>query len=145
MWRPALYWSPENRGSSTPTPAKLYRTSPEQSKPTMLAPESMPLLGELGVPPPHEYGTPICEEPRRITYSTAWRPYTRGIPLALVLGGLPPRLIPSPLRNCCPSPSVVWVAWAVACSDWLAMATRAPAAPALIVGGRIGSSAPPSA
>src|SRR6185437_16221075 len=67
------------------------------------------------------------------------------MPFALVLRGLPPRLIPSPLRNCCPSPSVVWVACAVACSDWLAMATGSPGAPALIVGGRVGSQAPSSA
>src|ERR1700739_4321621 len=79
MWRPALYWSPETLGRSTPTPAKLYRTNPEQSKPTVLAPESTPLLGPFGVPPPHEYGNPICEDPRRITYSTACRPYTRGM------------------------------------------------------------------
>src|ERR1700723_3157410 len=141
--RPALYWSPENLGISTPTPAKLYRTSPEQSKPTVLAPESAPLLGPFGVPPPHEYGTPICEDPRRITYSTACLPYTRGIPLGLVL--LPPRLSPSPPRNCRPKSSVVWVALAVACSDWLAIATGSPGAPALIVGGKVGSHWPSSA
>src|ERR1700733_9348725 len=141
--RPALYWSPENLGISPPTPAKLYRTSPEQSKPTVLAPESTPLLGPFGVPPPHEYGTPICEDPRRITYSTACLPYTRGIPLGLVL--LPPTLSPSPPRNCRPKSSVVWVALAVACSDWLAIATGSPGAPALMVGGKVGSQAPSSA
>src|ERR1700722_2190735 len=146
MCRPALYWSPENRGSSTPTPAKLYRTKPEQSKPTVFAPESTPLLGPFGVPPPHEYGNPICEDPRRITYSTACRPYTRGIRLGRVLPlPLPPRLSPSPPRNCRPRSSVVWVALAVACRDWLAIATGSPGAPALIVGGRVGSHWPSSA
>src|ERR1700761_4836574 len=144
MWRPALYWSPENLGRSTPTPAKLYRTNPEQSKPTVLAPESTPLLGPFSVPPPHEYGNPICEDPRRITYSTACRPYTRGMPLGLVLA-VPPRLSPSPPRNCRPRSSVVWVAFAVACRDWLAIATGSPGAPALIVAGRVGSHAPSSA
>src|SRR6201999_1126027 len=62
-----------------------------------------------------------------------------------VPAGWPPRLMPRPLRNCCPRPSVVWVALAVACSDWLAMATGSPGAPALIVGGRVGSHAPSSA
>ena len=51
----------------------------------------------------------------------------------------PPRLMPRPLRNCCPRSSVVWVALAVACSDWLAMATGSPGAPALITGGKVGS------
>src|SRR5271163_3079770 len=138
--RPALYWSPENLGISTPTPAKLYRTSPEQSKPTVLAPESTPLLGPLRVPPPHEYGTPICEDPRRIAYSTACRPYTRGTPLGVLL--VPPRLSPSPPRNCRPRSKVVWVALAVACSDWLAMATGSPGAPALTTGGKVGSHPP---
>src|ERR1700728_1516114 len=143
MCRPALYWSPENLGSSTPTPAKLYRTSPEQSKPTVLAPESMPLLGELCVPPPHEYGTPICDDPRRMTYSTACRPDTRGLPLGVVV--LPPRWMPRPPRNCFPRSRVLWVALAVACSDWLAIATGSPGAPALITGGSVGSQAPSSA
>src|ERR1700733_3836758 len=142
--RPALYWSPENLGISTPTPAKLYRTSPEQSKPTVSAPESTPLLGPFGVPPPHEYGTPIWEDARRMTYSTACRPYTRGIPLGLLVL-LPPRLSPSPLRNCRPKSKVVWVALAVACSDWLAIATGSPGAPALITGGKVGSHTPSSA
>src|SRR5271163_3850800 len=100
MWRPDFHWSPENRGISTPTPAKAYRTRPEQSKPTVLAPESIPLLGPSSVPPPHEYGTPICEAARRITYSIAWRPFALGILLGLVPPpSLPPRLIPSPPRN----------------------------------------------
>src|SRR6185312_3908116 len=62
-----------------PTPANAYRISPEQSKPTVPAPESMPLLGPAALPPPHEYGTPSCDPARRITYSEACLPYTRGI------------------------------------------------------------------
>src|ERR1700744_423073 len=149
MWRPALYWSPENRGSSTPTPANPYRIRPEQSNPLMLAPSSMPLLGPCSEPPPQEYGTPICAPIRRIAYSMPCRPFARGILPAPVLAGLgaasPPRLIPSPPRNCLPRSSVVWVACAVACSDWLATAGGSPGAPALIVAGRVGSHWPGSA
>src|ERR1700744_5310936 len=78
-----------------PTPANEYSTRPEQSKPTVPDPESMPLPGPAAVPPPHEYGTPSCESPRRITYSDACRPYTRGIrPLVKPVGvGASP--------NCC--------------------------------------------
>ncbi len=47
----------------------------------------MPRPGPAAVPPPHEYGTPICDMPRRITYSDACRPYTRGIlPLVKPVG-----------------------------------------------------------
>src|ERR1700759_3152352 len=149
MWRPKLYWSPENRGISTPTPANAYRIRPEQSNPVMLAPSSTPLLGPCSVPPPQEYGTPICDPARLITYSMACRPFARGILPAPVLVGLgvsvPPRLIPSPPRNCLPRSSVVWVACAVACSDALATASGSPGAPALIVAGRVGSHWPGSA
>src|SRR6201996_2492898 len=151
MWRPKLYWSPENRGISTPTPANAYRIRPEQSKPVMLAPSPTPLLGPCSVPPPQEYGTPICDPPRLITYSMACRPLARGMRLGLVAPGAaagagpPPRLIPSPPRNCLPKSSVVWVAWAVACSDALATASGSPGAPALIVAGSVGSHAPGSA
>src|ERR1700759_368648 len=150
MWRPKLYWSPENRGISTPTPANAYRIRPEQSKPVMLAPSPTPLLGPCSVPPPQEYGTPICAPARLIAYSIACRPLARGIRLGLGLpgsaaGGGPPRLIPSPPRNCLPRSSVVWVACAVACSDWLATASGSPGAPALIVAGRVGSHWPGSA
>src|ERR1700761_1380061 len=70
-----------------PTPANEYSTRPEQSKPTVPDPESMPLPGPAAVPPPHEYGTPNCDSPRRITYSDACRPYTRGIrPLVKPVG-----------------------------------------------------------
>src|ERR1700761_9810485 len=103
MWRPALSWSPENRGISTPTPANPYRIRPEQSKPVMLAPSPTPLLGPSSEPPPHEYGTPICDPARLITYSIACRPLAREMWLGLVLPVLvvsPPKLIPSPLRNC---------------------------------------------
>src|SRR6516165_2761597 len=148
MCRPALYWSPENRGISTPTPAKAYRIRPEQSNPTVLAPSPMPLLGPSSVPPPHEYGTPICDPARLIAYSIACRPLARGIRLGLVLVPPPevlPTLIPSPLRNCLPKSSVVCVAWAVACSDALATASGSPGAPALTVAGRVGSHSPGSA
>src|ERR1700757_259919 len=87
MWRPKLYWSPEKRGISTPTPANMYRISPEQSKPLMLAPSPTPLLGPSSEPPPHEYGTPICDPPRLITYSMACRPLARGMRLGLVAPG----------------------------------------------------------
>src|ERR1700744_4821175 len=80
-----------------------------------------------------------------MTYSTACRPQTRGTPVGLVLLLLPPRLSPSPPRNCLPKSSVVWVAFAVACNDWLAIATGSPGAPALIVGGKVGSHPPSSA
>src|SRR5271156_4564829 len=70
-----------------PTPANEYSTRPEQSKPTVPDPESMPLPGPAAVPPPQEYGTPNCESPRRITYSEACRPYTRGMrPLVKPVG-----------------------------------------------------------
>src|SRR5271156_3113383 len=149
MWRPALYWSPENRGISTPTPARPYRIRPEQAIPVMLAPSPTPLLGPCSVPPPHEYGTPICDPIRLITYSIACRPLARGIRLGLVLvpsgALLPPKLIPSPPRNCLPKSSVVWVAWAVACSEALATASGSPGAPALAAAGRVGSHWPGSA
>ena len=57
----------------------------------------MPALGPFGYPPPHEYGTPICEPPRRITYSMACGPRTRP--------GATPALVPARprlLRNCRP-------------------------------------------
>src|SRR3984957_8709095 len=70
-----------------PTPANEYSTSPEQSRPRGPDPESMPLPGPAAVPPPQEYGTPSCESPRRITYSEACRPYTRGMrPLVKPVG-----------------------------------------------------------
>src|SRR6201988_4135179 len=117
----------------------------------MFAPSPTPLLGPCSVPPPQEYGTPICDAPRLITYSMACRPLARGMRLGLVLPGsaagalLPPRLIPSPPRNCLPKSSVVWVACAVACSDWLATASGSPGAPALMVAGKVGSHWPGSA
>ena len=48
-----------------------------------------PALGPLSVPPPQEYGTPICDPPRRITYSIACGPRTRP-PRAGRGAGLPP-------------------------------------------------------
>ena len=57
-----------------PTPANAYRINPEQSNPTVLAPESMPVLGPAALPPPHEYGTPIWEPARLMTYSEACLP-----------------------------------------------------------------------
>src|SRR5271163_4738417 len=70
-----------------PTPANEYSTRPEQSKPVVPEPDPMPLPGPAAVPPPHEYGTPNWDSPRRITYSDACRPYTRGIrPLVKPVG-----------------------------------------------------------
>ena len=89
--RPVLYWSPEYFGISTPTPANEYWVRPEQSKPTVLAPESTPVLGPLSLPPPHEYGTPICDPPRRITYSMACGPRTRPGATPAPGGGPSPR------------------------------------------------------
>src|SRR5262249_59199910 len=60
-------------------------------------------------------------------------------------GLLPRRWTPGPPRNCLPKSSVVWVACAVACSDWLATASGSPGAPALIVAGKVGSHWPGSA
>src|ERR1700744_4301350 len=80
-----------------------------------------------------------------MTYSTACRPQTRVDLAGLVLRLLPPRVGPGPPGNCLPKSSVVWVAFAVACNDWLAIATGSPGAPALIVGGKVGSHPPSSA
>src|ERR1700759_845380 len=66
-------------------------------------------------------------------------------PGAAAGGGAPPGVIPDPPRNCLPKSSVVWVAWAVACSDALATASGSPGAPALIVAGSVGSHGPGSA
>src|SRR5688500_20204865 len=38
-----------------------YSVRPEQSKPRVPAPRPIPYDGPPGPPPPHEYGTPICE------------------------------------------------------------------------------------
>ncbi len=43
----------------TPALAHAYSANPEQSKPLVWAPWSMPRLGPVGPPPPQEYGTPI--------------------------------------------------------------------------------------
>src|ERR671916_1420344 len=107
--RPVLYWSPEYLGISTPTPAYANWVNPEQSKPTVLAPESTPVLGPLGFPPPHEYGTPIWDAPRRITYSIACGPRTRpaAAPVGAILAGAPP--MPMLLKNFRPRTIVAWV------------------------------------
>ncbi|GAA2780702.1 hypothetical protein GCM10020219_060240 [Nonomuraea dietziae] len=42
----------------TPARAHAYCVSPEQSKPTVVAPRPIPKLGPFAPPPPHEYGTP---------------------------------------------------------------------------------------
>jgi hypothetical protein len=91
----------------------------------MFAPESTPVLGPLGVPPPHEYGTPICEAPRRITYSIACGPRTRPTPTLPVLAP-PPLLPPRPMlwRNFWPRLWVVCIAIWVASNDALAIANR---------------------
>src|ERR1700758_4876255 len=70
-----------------PTPANEYSTRPEQSKPTVPDPESMPLPGPAAGPPPHEYGPPHCESPRRNKYSDACRPSTPGMRALGVAGG----------------------------------------------------------
>jgi hypothetical protein len=107
----------------------------------VLAPESTPNDGPLGFPPPQEYGTPICDAPRRITYSIACLPLTRfapgGTAPAGTLASLPVR--PRLLRNLRPNSIVVWVARWVACSDALAIATGSPGAPELMIFGRVGS------
>ncbi len=112
---------------------------PEQSKPTVPAPDSMPVDGPVGLPPPQEYGTPICVPPRRMTYSMACGPRTRP-------GATPAGAPPMPMldRNLRPRSMVAWVACAVAASDALAMASGSPGAPALSTWGRVGSHCPPS-
>src|SRR6476620_1898176 len=102
----------------------------------MLAPESMPVLGPVGLPPPQEYGVPIWEPPRRMTYSMDCGPRTRpGATLAAPGGG--PK--PSVDRNLRPRSIVASVACAVAASDALAMDSGSPGAPALSSFGRVGS------
>src|SRR5262245_48243352 len=126
---------------STPTPANENWVSPEQSKPTVLAPESMPVVGPVGLPPPQEYGTPIWEAPRRITYSMACGPRTRpGATPAVGAGGASPKL----LKNFRPRSMVTWVACVVAASDALAIASGSPGAPELISFGSVGSHSPSS-
>src|SRR5215470_15825449 len=120
-----------------PTPANAYRISPEQSKPTVFAPESMPLLAPAALPPPHEYGTPNCDPARRMTYSEACLPYTRGIaPLVYPVGV---GRIPSLRRN--PRPMS-----AVYCADVdemprteLMIAIGSPLTNALGIAGSVGS------
>src|SRR5258708_16520184 len=70
-----------------PTRANEYSTSRERPHPFGPGECRTAVWGPEAVPPPHEYGTPNCDSPRRITYSDACRPYTRGIlPLVKPVG-----------------------------------------------------------
>src|SRR5262249_27049319 len=125
-------------GSLIPTPANEYRINPEQSNPTVPAPSSMPRLGPAAVPPPHEYGTPICDMPRRITYSEACRPYTRGIcPLVKPVSvGL---RMANCCRNCLPMFAVTCDEVAEMPSTELMIAIGSPLTKALGTMGKVGS------
>src|ERR1700739_1950226 len=121
-----------------PTPANAYRISPEQSKPTVPAPSSMPRLGPAAVPPPHEYGTPICDMARRITYRERGCPYTRGMrPLVkpLSVGFRMPMLV----RNCRPMSAVTCDEVAEMPSTELMIAMGSPLTKALGTAGSVGS------
>src|SRR6202034_3276037 len=123
-----------------PTPANEYSTRPEQSKPVVPEPDPMPLPGPAAVPPPHEYGTPNCDSPRRITYSDACRPYTRGI-LPLVK---PDGVGANP--NCCkklrPMLDVTSDEVDIVPRTLLRIATGSPGTLALGTCGSVGSHAP---
>src|SRR5262249_34893535 len=89
-------------------------------------------------PPPHEYGTPICDMPRRITYSEACRPYTRGIcPLVKPVSvGL---RMPNCCRNCLPMFAVTCDEVAEMPSTELMIAIGSPLTKALGTMGKVGS------
>ena len=114
--------------------------NPEQSIADVFAPESIPRLGPFGFPPPHEYGVPICDAPRRITYSMAAGPRTLPGATPAASAGASPKLD----KNFRPRSTVACVAWAVAASDALAMASGSPGAPELISLGSVGSHWPAS-
>src|SRR5579884_1276558 len=124
-----------------PTPANEYRIRPEQSKPTVSDPEPMPRLGPAALPPPHEYGTPSCESPRRMTYSEACRPYTRGIrPLVIpVSSGL---RMPSFCRKPRPMLAVTCDEVAEIPRTVLMIAIGSPGTLALGTIGKVGSHSP---
>src|SRR6202045_2287152 len=121
-----------------PTPANANRISPEQSNPTVPAPSSIPRLGPAAVPPPHEYGTPIWDMARRITYSDACCPYTRGMrPLVIPVSvGL---MMPSWVRNCRPMFAVTCDEVAEMPSRELMIAIGSPLTNALGIAGSVGS------
>src|ERR1700675_4597496 len=121
-----------------PTPANANRISPEQSYPTVPAPSSIPRLGPAAVPPPHEYGTPIWDMARRITYSDACCPYTRGMrPLVIPVSvGL---MMPSWVRNCRPMFAVTCDEVAEMPSRELMIAIGSPLTNALGIAGSVGS------
>src|ERR1700738_2815032 len=121
-----------------PTPANANRISPEQSYPTVPAPSSIPRLGPAAVPPPHEYGTPIWDMARRITYSDACCPYTRGrrplvIPVSVGL------MMPIWVRNCRPIFAVTCDGVAEMPSTELMIAIGSPLTNALGTAGIVGS------
>src|ERR1700757_772023 len=121
-----------------PTPANAYRISPEQSNPTVPAPSSIPWLGPAAVPPPHEYGTPICDIARRITYSEACLPYTRGMrPLVMPVSF--GRRIPSCCRKLRPRFEVTCDDVAEMPRTELMIAIGSPPTNALGMAGSVGS------
>src|ERR1700724_2193560 len=121
-----------------PTPANANRISPEQSNPTVSAPSSIPRLGPAAVPPPHEYGTPIWDMARRITYSDACCPYTRGMrPVVIPVSvGL---MMPSWVRSCRPMFAVTCDEVAEMPSRELMIAIGSPLTNALGTAGSVGS------
>src|ERR1700761_7732095 len=123
-----------------PTPANEYSTRPEQSKPVVPAPESMPRPGPAAVPPPHEYGTPNCDSPRRMTYSDACRPYTRGILPLVKPVGVGAR--PNCCRNSRPMLEVTSDEVDIVPRTLLRIATGSPGTLALGTIGSVGSQSP---
>ena len=102
-----------------------------------------PWAGSGEAAPPQEYGTPICEPARRITYSMACGPFTRLTCPVLAPAVLPET--PRPARNFRPRSTAVWAATLLACSDAVASASGSPGAPALMDFGSVGSHWFPSA
>src|SRR5689334_12244499 len=103
----------------------------------------MPLLGPAALPPPHEYGTPNCDSPRRITYSDAWRPYTRGIrPLVMPESGASGAMRPICCRNLCPMLAVTCEEVAEIPRTLLRTAIGSPGTLALGTIGSVGSHSP---
>src|SRR5579875_1240760 len=101
----------------------------------------MPRLGPAAVPPPHEYGTPSCESPRRITYSDACRPYTRGMRPLVIPVSLGLRM-PSFCRKLRPMLAVTCDDVAEIPRTVLMIAIGSPGTLALGTIGRVGSHSP---